>query len=297
MADSKFYWVRLDYRRFESGQDLDFLMSQKNGAEYVVLYQMLCLNTRNTCGEMVVRMNEMIVPFDVDRIVRDCKYFSRDTVIIALELYRKLGMIYEQENGILKIANYEGMVGSETTAAKRMRDMRQRDRQALPEAEKRNNVTPTVRNESVTEDVTNSVTEGVTMCEHRSENVTIEIRDKIKSKEIKESYSLRSYEEKKESDGKNIPPTLEEVREYVVSHDYSHLVDSQQFIDFYTARGWMIGKVKMKNWQAAVRTWVGRAKQDKVTAFPRKINGTSSPEEIQESLHNTPRNEDGSVNF
>jgi len=32
-------------------------------------------------------------------------------------------------------------------------------------------------------------------------------------------------------------------------------IDPQRFIDFYSAKGWMIGKNKMKDWKAAVRTW------------------------------------------
>ena len=56
--DKRFYWVKLDYRRFETGGDLDFLMGQKGGAEYVVLYMMLCLNTRNTQGVAVMTLKK-----------------------------------------------------------------------------------------------------------------------------------------------------------------------------------------------------------------------------------------------
>ena len=51
-------------------------------------------------------------------------------------------------------------------------------------------------------------------------------------------------------------PTLIELTEYCKMRNNS--VDSQQFLDFYEAKGWMIGKNKMKNWQAAVRTWEKR---------------------------------------
>ena len=112
--DKRFYWVKLDYRRFETGGDLDFLMGQKGGAEYVVLYMMLCLNTRNTQGEFVSRLGEVVIPYDVDRIVRDCKYFSRDTVMVALELYRQLGLVYVTDGGSMRIANFDDVVGSES---------------------------------------------------------------------------------------------------------------------------------------------------------------------------------------
>ena len=60
-----------------------------------------------------------------------------------------------------------------------------------------------------------------------------------------------------------VPPTVDEVRAYVNEKGYK--VDPESFVAFYTAKGWMIGKNKMKDWKAATRTWVrqdkGRADQ------------------------------------
>jgi hypothetical protein len=50
-----------------------------------------------------------------------------------------------------------------------------------------------------------------------------------------------------------IPPTLEDVSAYCLER--KNKVDPQVFIDFYESKGWMIGRNKMKNWKAAVRTW------------------------------------------
>lgn len=50
-----------------------------------------------------------------------------------------------------------------------------------------------------------------------------------------------------------VAPTIDEVRAYCTERNNS--VDAQRFVDYYTANGWMVGKNKMKNWQAAVRTW------------------------------------------
>ena len=49
------------------------------------------------------------------------------------------------------------------------------------------------------------------------------------------------------------PPTLEEVKSYCLERNNN--VDAQRFIDFYESKGWMIGKSKMKDWKACVRTW------------------------------------------
>ena len=50
-----------------------------------------------------------------------------------------------------------------------------------------------------------------------------------------------------------IPPTVEMVREYCQERNNS--VDPEAFVSFYDSKGWMIGKNKMKDWKAAVRTW------------------------------------------
>ena len=50
-----------------------------------------------------------------------------------------------------------------------------------------------------------------------------------------------------------IPPTVEEVQAYC--QERGNDVDPQRFIDYYTANGWLVGKNKMKDWKACVRTW------------------------------------------
>lgn len=50
-----------------------------------------------------------------------------------------------------------------------------------------------------------------------------------------------------------IPPTIDEVKAYCIER--GNTVDAERFIDYYTANGWQIGKNKMRDWKAAVRTW------------------------------------------
>ena len=52
---------------------------------------------------------------------------------------------------------------------------------------------------------------------------------------------------------KFVPPTLDEVKEYC--KERNNKVDPEKWFDFYKSKGWMIGKNKMKDWKAAVRTW------------------------------------------
>ena len=57
-----------------------------------------------------------------------------------------------------------------------------------------------------------------------------------------------------------IPPSVEEVEQYCLERGNN--IDAQSFIDFYESKGWMIGKNKMKDWKAAVRTWERSQKQE-----------------------------------
>lgn len=75
---------------------------------------------------------------------------------------------------------------------------------------------------------------------------------------------------KKESEEKSLrfsPPTRQDVSEYCKEQGYEN-VNIDRFIDFYSCKGWMVGKNKMKDWKAAVRNW---ARSEKAT----KPNNTS----------------------
>lgn len=126
MATGKrYYWMKLK-ESFMTSDTIDYFMSQPDGANYVVLYQMLCLKTINTDGRLSRQIGEIIIPFDVEKIQRDCKWFSIDTIRVALNLYRQAGLIYEDVDGTLVMTDHDNLVGSETDWAdkkKRQRSM------------------------------------------------------------------------------------------------------------------------------------------------------------------------------
>lgn len=159
MDNKRFYWIKLMTNFYESDERIDFLMSQSNGSDYVVLYQMLCLKTANNKGSLSTNIGEIIIPYDVDKIVRDCKYFKEDTVMVALELYKKLGLVYRETNGCLQITDFDKMVGSEAGNPNAQRQKRFRERQ------KQNKL--------------NTVTPSVTISNEEYRDKSIEYRDKI----------------------------------------------------------------------------------------------------------------------
>jgi len=50
-----------------------------------------------------------------------------------------------------------------------------------------------------------------------------------------------------------IEPTYNEILEYCIERKNG--VDVNKFLNFYSAKGWMVGKNKMIDWKACVRTW------------------------------------------
>ena len=225
MATGKrYYWIKLQ-ESFMTSDTVDYLMSQPNGSNYVVLYLMLCLKTINTNGKLASKIGEIIIPYDVEKIQRDCKYFSTDTVRVALNLYKGFGLIYEDVDGTLVMADHNNLVGSETDWAK----------------QKRNQI----------ENKTNALLGGGDDVESGVENLhtDIEIRDRDRDREEIKSKS------KKSSAKRFIPPTVEEVTQYVNEKGYD--IKPEYFIDYYTARGWKYkGNQQMVDWKAAVRNWV-----------------------------------------
>ena len=96
---------------------------------------------------------------------------------------------------------------------------------------------------------------------------------------IKEIKKLRN-KEIKNKESAFAPPTLEEVRDYCLERQNGISPDS--FINFYESKGWMIGKNKMKDWKAAVRTWEKRHESKPVQGNHGHYNFEELEREIRE---------------
>jgi hypothetical protein len=81
------------------------------------------------------------------------------------------------------------------------------------------------------------------------QNDGINPQSKVKESKVKKSKE-KSIGDKPRT---FIPPKIEDVTVYCQERDKG--VDPQRWYDHYTANGWMVGKNKMKDWKAAVRTW------------------------------------------
>lgn len=168
MATGKrYFWIKLK-DSFLGSDAVDFLMSQPDGANYVVLYQILCLKTINTGGKLERHIGEVIIPYDEAKIQRDARWFTIDTVRVALNLYKALGLIYVDQDGTLALADFDNLVGSETDYAEKNRRLRANQQNVLT-------------GHNVSTDVSSDVSENVsTDIEIRDKRLDIENRDREK---------------------------------------------------------------------------------------------------------------------
>jgi hypothetical protein len=66
------------------------------------------------------------------------------------------------------------------------------------------------------------------------------------------------------------PPSVDDVN--AIMGDMS---ESERFVDYYTSKGWMVGKTPMKDWKSAVRNWKRNLKGKEATN-PVKVTASSN---------------------
>lgn len=229
--NKKFWYIQLNVNFFED-ERIDWLCEQKNGYAYVVLYLKLCLKTANNNGILRRQIGDMIIPYNVDKIA-EITHINVDIVRVALELYKKIGLVYEadENHNFMRLPDVPSMVGYTTQAA--IEKARYREKKKLLESGK--------------------------LLDNCPDNVRQELR--VNSLELRDKSLEIEKEKEKESKRKRFtPPSVDEVREYC--DEINATISPDAFVDYYAAQGWVYGKSgkQMKDWKAAVRNWQRREK-------------------------------------
>ena len=68
-------------------------------------------------------------------------------------------------------------------------------------------------------------------------------------------------------------PTVDEVRAYC--KERGNDVDAEHFVSYYESNGWMVGKNRMKDWMAAVRTWERNGFSNAVVTSDNAVTGAT----------------------
>ncbi len=242
-----YYWIKLKTDFFESDA-IDFLLSQKDGCQYVALYLKLCAMTANTNGVLASKVGNMLIPYSVEKIARDTKFFSADTVRVALELYKNLRLINVSDDNVLHIANFDAMIGNSKTDehTKKLgaeRQKRYRERQ-----------------KALSDNVT--VTQDVTLFRNVESRVkSLESRDKSLDKSVS-SQKLDSGVTRKSAKSKNVQtdltdcyvkPSISEIVDYIQEHSLN--VDAKKFWKHYESTGWKTGNDPIRDWRGLLKKW------------------------------------------
>ena len=122
----KFYWMKLREDFFDDDA-MEWLEEQPKGKEYALFYLKLCLKSLKTNGLLIRTVGTLLVPYDTVKLA-DITKTDFDTVVVAMELLKNIGLVEILEGGEICIPRMEEMIGSETDKASIMRRIREQKR-------------------------------------------------------------------------------------------------------------------------------------------------------------------------
>lgn len=114
--DTKFYWLQLKEDFFEDDA-IEWLEEQKpNGRDYAYFYLKLCLKSLKSNGVLVRKVGKILIPYDNQKLAELTK-MDYDTVMVAMELLKRIGLIQILENGEIYINQLQDLIGSKSVGA------------------------------------------------------------------------------------------------------------------------------------------------------------------------------------
>lgn len=217
----KYYWLQLK-STFFSNRIAKKLLKAERGKIYALIYLKMLLFSVDKEGHLFFEGVEHTFAEEI-ALVLDEELEDVKTTIETLESAGAMEQIAADEWYLTEMPE---LIGKESESAERVREYRKRKTLQC-------NTNVTECNALVTECNT----------EKRREEIEKSREENTKSKGECERENRKRF----------VPPTVGEVIAYCVERGND--IDAQQFIDFYASKGWMVGKNKMTDWKAAVRTW------------------------------------------
>lgn len=215
-------WIKIVTDIFDDEKIL-LLESMPDGDAMIVCwFKLLCLAGKQN-NHGVFTLNDRIA--FTDEMLATIFRRPLNTVRLALGTFEEFGMV-ERIEGVITIPNWDKHQSLDAyerrKEADRLRKQQQRAAQKLLVCGQSADTSADVRTVDIDKDI-----------------------DKEVDKDNKRIFHA---------------PSKDEVEEYCKSRNNG--IDAQHFIDYYAARGWMVGKTKMKDWKAAIRTWEHRHKEN-----------------------------------
>lgn len=121
--DTKFYWLQLKEDFFEDDA-IEWLEEQKpNGRDYAYFYLKLCLKSLKSNGILIRQVGNILIPYDNKKLAELTK-MDFDTVTVAMELLKQIGLIKILENGEIYVTQLENLIGSKSLGALKKQQQR-----------------------------------------------------------------------------------------------------------------------------------------------------------------------------
>lgn len=249
MAEVK--WIKIVTDVFDDEKVILIESMPEADSIIVIWFKLLCLAGKQNRDGLLMLNDKIAYTEEMLATV-----FRRplNTVRLALQTFEQFQMI-EIVDGTICIANWEKHQNIDKLA-----QMREYNRLAQQRSRARRKLLPDVNDMSMTS--------------QRCQGTDIE-EDKEEDKEKEKKSDVPQAESRK----RFTPPTIEEVKAYCAERKNN--VDAQRFVDYYTSNGWLVGKNKMKDWRAAVRTWErNTTNQSKASGIAVKQNASSDLDDI-----------------
>lgn len=222
----RYYWLKLKEDYLDSPK-IKKLRKIAGGDTFTIIYlKMQLLSVKN----QGVILYEGIEPTIAEELALKLNE-DVDNVKVTLSYLSSQGLFEGGDESSFLLPEALSSIGSENESAQRVREFRKK--KALQ------------CNAAVTECNTDIDIE---------KDIDIEIdREKEREKKTGDKPPARKF----------IKPTVEQVKAYC--RERSNGIDAERFVDYYESNGWRVGKTPMKDWQAAVRTWERRDKDERGT--------------------------------
>lgn len=223
MSEKRYYWLKL-MDDFFTSKRIKRLRSMAGGDTYTIIYLKMQLKALKTDGYLYY---DGVMETFAEELALDIDE-KPDDVKVTISYLLSVGLLETDGGNEYCLTYMQNLVGSENASAQRVRDFRNRKKVETLQCNK---------------------------------DVTQVKRVGNAEKEIEIDIEIDKEKDIKRKPENQIPPTLEMVAAYC--EEQKNGINPQRFIDFYESKGWMVGKNKMKNWQAAIGTWEQRDKAEK----------------------------------
>lgn len=224
-------WIKIVTDIFDDEKILLIESMPESDSIIVIWFKLLCMAGKQNNGG-VLMMNDKIAY--TDEMLATIFRRPVNTVRLALKTFDQFGMI-EIVNNAITIPNWE-----KHQSLDKLEKAKEQNRKRVAAHREKQKLLATADSENKCNGYSN-----VTVTES---NAT----DKIRLEEDKIRIDKEEKEKKKPA-SRFVPPTVEEVRAYCLERKNN--VDAERFVDYYESKGWIVGKTKMKDWKASVRTW------------------------------------------